>query len=430
MSLIRKQFYNIFWKNNSCQNLFLLSKEELLETTSIGTDEHPFSYSLNRIIISNAEKKEDDIDTIKFRNENNDLIIGNSLDQKVAYFKPIVEKFFEENYKKAFDKLKEDIENRGWKFFIQTVKLLSNPNKIENNLIKLLQKYGFIGQHIKSLEEVENHFKNQFIPHKGNKLINEETINTFLEGIKFIKEIYVNQSYKNLYNTNQILINTLNSEDNFESRLKMFHLLYESKILLPSNDDAFIECSNCEPGTYKGVFQLHLNPNKLSDLKCPVCRNQLTYFVPYKLQDDIYKIVKEKDGLLQDALCFKLDEQDISYKLNRLYLGDIEIDCMFEIANQLYVVETKMYKINTARNKLKSKVKKHFNKLAEDIERLSEIDEFKNKNLAPMLLVNIPDKELLGLVNTQLKTNPSNPIYNKIKIVNLELLKFGTPVIQ
>lgn len=225
MSLVRKKFYNIFWQNNSCQNLFLLSKEELLETTSIGTDENPFSYSLNRVIISNAEKKIYDVDTIKFRNKNNDIDLGNSLNQKIEYLKPIFEKFFEKNFKKAFDKLIEDIDKKGWKFFFQTIKLFSNPNKIERNTTKLLQKYGFIGKQINTFSELENHFKNQLIPRKGNEYINEETINTFLDAIKFIKEIYVNQSYKTLYNTNQILINTLNSDDNFESRLKMFHFI-------------------------------------------------------------------------------------------------------------------------------------------------------------------------------------------------------------
>ncbi len=424
MSLIRKKFYNIFWQNKSCQNLFLLSKEELLETTSIGTDDNPFSYSLNRVIISNAENRTYDIDTIKVRNQNYDLDLGNSIEQKVEYFKPIVEKFFEKNYKKAFDKLTEDVEKRGWKVLVQSIKLLSSPDKIEQNSTKLLQKYGFIGKQINTFEALENHFKNQFIPHKGNELINEETVNTFLEAIKFIKEIYVNQSYKNLYNTNQILINTLNSDDNFESRLKIFHHLYESKILISSNDDAFIECSNCEPGTYKGVFQLRLNPNKLTDLKCPICSNELTYFVPYKLHNDIYKIVKEKDGLLQDALNYKLDELGISFKTNQTFLNDIEVDCIFKANELTHIVETKMYKINTSKNKLKIKIKRHFDKLAKDIQRLLESNEFKINEIKPLLLLNIPDRQLLEEINYELKSNNHNHIYKIISIVNISLLKF------
>ena len=35
MSEIKKKFYNLFWKNKSCQNLFLLSKEEFLDTKEV-----------------------------------------------------------------------------------------------------------------------------------------------------------------------------------------------------------------------------------------------------------------------------------------------------------------------------------------------------------------------------------------------------------
>ena len=55
MTLIKKKFYHLFWSNPSCQNLFLLSKEELLETRTFGTDDFTFSFSTNRIIVSNAQ---------------------------------------------------------------------------------------------------------------------------------------------------------------------------------------------------------------------------------------------------------------------------------------------------------------------------------------------------------------------------------------
>lgn len=54
MSIIKKKFYHLFWNNPSCQNLFLLSKEELLETRIFGNEEFSFSFSTNRIIVSNA----------------------------------------------------------------------------------------------------------------------------------------------------------------------------------------------------------------------------------------------------------------------------------------------------------------------------------------------------------------------------------------
>ncbi len=65
-SLIKKKFFHLFWNNASCQNLFLLSKEELLETRNFGDEEFSFSFSTNRIIVSNAQDNESElIDTIR-----------------------------------------------------------------------------------------------------------------------------------------------------------------------------------------------------------------------------------------------------------------------------------------------------------------------------------------------------------------------------
>lgn len=426
MSTTTKKFYNIFQQNKSCRNLFLLSKEELLETYSFGSEENPFVYSSNRIIISNAQDNSELIDTIKYRSEDYDIDLGNSLEEKIEYFKPIVEDFFDKRFKKSVEKLTDDFDKKGWKLVFKIANLLTNEGKREKNAIKLLQQYNFIGKHINTFKEVESHFESMFVPKKVNDLINEKNLNTFFEGVKFIKEIYVNQSYKRLYNTNQILVNTLNSEDDFESRLKLFHHLYESKIISSSKEDAFIECSNCEPGTYKGVFQLKLNPKKLKDLKCPVCSNSLTYFVPYKLHQDIYKIVKQKDGLLLDALAFRLNENDIEYKLNVNFLDDIEIDCIFETNGLTYIVEVKMFKISTTEAKIESKIKEYFGKLTAKVKRLSNMDEYKDKTLVPLYLLNVQNKHLLEKVNRELKHNNPDAISQSTKIINWDLLKFNT----
>ncbi len=426
MTLIKKQFYNIFWQDKSCQNLFLLSKEELLETNSFNSDNYNYSYSLNRIIISNVEEKDLRFDTIKYRSENYDFKLGDSIEQKVDFFKPILEDFFNKNFKKAFEKLSTDIDKNGWKFFIKIVKLFSNEKKIEQKIIKELHLYGFVGKHLKSFEDLENNFKNKFLPSKGKELINENTIDTFLQTIKYIKEIYVNQSYKKLYDTNQILVNTLNSEDSFNSRLTLFHYLYESGILISSDDDAFVECSNCEPGTYKGVFQLHINPQKLKNLKCPICSGELTYFIPYKLHNDIYKIIKDQDGLLLNALCNKLEENEIKYKINQNFLNDLEVDCLFFHENKYFVIETKMYKINTTRNKIKSKIKKHYGKLVKDVKKLSTLDEFKELEIKPLLLLNINDNNLLKEAVSELKSVNRGELKMNINIINLGLLKFNS----
>lgn len=429
MSLTTEKFYNLFWKNKTCQNLFLLSKEELLETSTFGTEQNYFSYSSNRIIISNASEQGDESDTIKFRNENTLLTLDKNLEERIDYFKPIIEDFLDQNFKKALEKLSYDIENKGWSLIIKLIRLLANEEKREINIIRLLQGYGFIGKHLNSFEEIEKDLESKLIPKKGNSLINENNIKTFFEGIKFVKELYVNNSYKKLYSTNQVLVNTLNSEDDFGSRIKLFGLLYEAGIISASSQDAIIECSHCEPGTYKGVFQLKLNPKKLNNLKCPICSKELTYFVPYNLNEEIYRIVKSKDGILLDALKHKLHSKGFNYLLNQHYLEDIEVDCLFEAFIEdkpvLYIVEIKMFKLNTTHNKLKSKIKQSYGKLIEDIERLKSLDDFKEKRLKPLLLVNVTDKDFINEVRYEIRTSNSSSIHKESEILNLDLLKFS-----
>ncbi len=74
--------------------MFLLSKEELLETINFGPEESSYSYTSNRIIISNTQDDNDVIETIKFRSENYDIVLGNLMEEKVEYFKPIIEDFY------------------------------------------------------------------------------------------------------------------------------------------------------------------------------------------------------------------------------------------------------------------------------------------------------------------------------------------------
>lgn len=429
MSIVKKKFYHLFWSNPSCQNLFLLSKEELLETRAFGTDEYSFQYSTNRIIVSNSEDNQGEFrDTIKTRSELYNMEIDSLLNDKLELLKPIIEQFFDSKFKKSIEKVGYDIENKPLKFLTRILKIAFDEENRETKVIEFLHGYGFVGKHLKSFKEIEANIGRSLMPSKNNALINEKTIHTFFDGVKFIKELYVNHSYKNLYNSNQVLVNTLNSEDNFQSRIKLFGELYDSQIITPSKDDAFIECTHCDRLTYRGVFQLRLNPKKLKDLKCPVCSNELTYFVPYELDDDIYKAVKSHDGLLLDALCEKLTSHNLPYVLNRKFLNDVELDCIFKSEGKIYFVETKMYKQNnTTQEKLVSKIKEHFSKLIKDVERIEGDEEFKGLEIIPILLINLNDKTAIRTVLQYFKVNCfENKYYQKGNIINLNLLKFDS----
>src|SRR5690606_18732158 len=105
MSIIKKKFYHIFWNNSSCQNLFLLSKEELLETRTFGEDEFKFNYTTNRIIVSNAQDtSEEVIETVRARSEIYNIDLDTSLNEKIEFLKPLIEHFFDSRFKKSITK--------------------------------------------------------------------------------------------------------------------------------------------------------------------------------------------------------------------------------------------------------------------------------------------------------------------------------------
>lgn len=423
MSAIRDKFYNIFWQNKSCQNTFLLSKNELLDTIDFSTLNSPFSYSTNRIIISNSDHEKESKDVIKLRTENYNFDLEASLDEKILYFEPIVKNFLNSKYKKQFDKFMDDFEKQPFKFLPILLKLLNEDSNKEKLIITLLKQYHFLPSSVNSFKEVQQHFEDMLIPSKKSELINERNVKLFSEGLKFVKELYVNHNYKRLYASNQILVNSLVESDNFTDRIDMFRRLFDAKILLPSSDDGIIECHHCDPLTYRGSIQLRLNPKKLEKLTCPSCTKPLTYFVPYILDQEIFKIVQSQDGLILDASSYLLDQQKIKHSLNEKRLTDIEIDCMFHFKKSLFLVEAKMYELRTGPRKLSSKIKTHFSALSEDVTELKKTDEFAPYRLKPVLLVNIDDTDLLSKIEFELKSKHDDEISQSIAIMNIHQFK-------
>ncbi|MDX8553542.1 hypothetical protein MK851_07895 [Tenacibaculum sp. 1B UA] len=150
-------------------------KRKITGNKNIWFWENTFTYSTNRIIISNAQEGSDDvIETVKSRSEIYNIDLDSSIGEKIEYFKPILEQFFNSRFKKSLDKLSDDVEKKGWKLFMKVVKILINEDSREANVIKILQQYGFIGKHINSFKEVEASFEKMLIPSKGNELINKK----------------------------------------------------------------------------------------------------------------------------------------------------------------------------------------------------------------------------------------------------------------
>ncbi|WP_157547337.1 hypothetical protein [Kordia zhangzhouensis] len=343
---------------------------------------------------------------------------------KMEYFGPILFELFGEKIQDLAERIKKRFSDRPIISLLSIFRFFFNEEEREDTIIEFLKEYNLIGHQLNTLTEVVDYTKGKLLINKKNSILTEQNIITSLEIIKVIKELYLNLVYKALYETNQVLVNSLHSDDSFESRIVLFHHLYESKIIKASSEDAHIECTNCDPGVYRGVFQLKLNPNKLEKLKCPSCSQEVKYFVPYELHPEIYEIIREQDGLLQNALLNLLAMNDKKYKTNTQFSNDIEIDCVFNLRKgESVFVETKMYKINTTKDKLKSKLKKHFGKLLKDIQRIKKLPDYKDKKVTPVLLVNIIDTQLLQEVEKELKEKNKDKISQSIKILNITTFK-------
>ena len=111
------------------------------------------------------------------------------------------------------------------------------------------------------------------------------------------------------------------------------------------------------------------------------------------------------------------------YQTNQHFLDNVEIDCIFSDNHFTYIVEAKMYKLNTETDKLKSKIREHFGKLIKDVERLQKLPEFKEIVLKPILLVNVIDTLLVQEIEEELKEKNKGVIGKNTRILNLNLLK-------
>jgi len=399
MSEITTKFYNIFWQNKACQNLFLLSKEEFLDRDIIPNGNKQTIVAYPRLILSNNSKSEFDRQQVQNRRTNTEIELSNNLENKISGYVTLIENLYEGKLQKEIEAVINAIEKRPFKFSRSLLIAFANGNS--DKLLTILKDFKIVKPHIKSMDELEDFYKKLFDKYY-KQLINDSTVRTFNESIRKIKDQYTNYLHKKLVESNQITVDALSSFDNFKSRLELFELLYESNIIGSSEEDGFIECPECDPGTFYGSVKIKLKPRRTKKLICPACSAKLTYFIPYKLNGEIFKIVNSKDGLLLNALENLFDSNGIKYESNKIFGKDIEIDTCFEYNNCLHIIEVKMFKSeNTTPRKLKQKVKQALSKLNKDTSEISTLDT-KFQQILPILLVNIQNDSLISEIETEL----------------------------
>jgi hypothetical protein len=416
-------FYNIFWQDKACQNLFMLSKNELLDTKTFELEGNRSYFSLPRIIISNVSSDDDNKDVLKFRTESHSLEKEGLIDNAISFYEPIVAQFLETTFGKAYKKFMVDFEKDPMSFLVKNAVKIFFAKDPENEALNLLQNYGFVPKHLKSFKELEAFATKEGISKNYKKVVNEENYRMLHDVLRSVKDLYLNLNFQGLYESNQILVNSLYDSDNFKSRIKLFSILYDHDIIQDSGEDCFVECTNCKPGTYKGTLHLKINPKNLSKLKCIHCNEELTYYMPYSLSDKIFEKVNAKDGLISDVFEELCHTSEISYKLNVNLLNDIEIDGLFEMDGSSYMVEMKMYEHRAGMKKIESKIKKHVQKLCDDLNRLrKDAKSKKRQHLFPILLVNILDDQWLEELENEIHRS-GDDIVKECRVMNVNTFK-------
>jgi hypothetical protein len=426
MNNSQEKFYDLFWKHKACQNLFLLSKEEFLDTKTFTFGEKPINVSFPRIILSNVESKNDyNHSKIKIRTDNHVTKSELFLQQTFDKYEPLITAFLESKFRGISERIINDFSKDPAAFLFPIIlAFISSQEDGEKHIMSLLHKYNIVRNNIATFQQLGEYVEKEAVSKNIKAILSEQNLWAFLEFMKTLKDRYVSEVYKSLHNSNQVLVSSYHDIDNFTDRLKLFSMLYDSEIIKPSTEDSFLECTNCPPDTYRGVFNLKINPLNLKKIKCPLCNSPITFYVPYELDAIIYNLVKEQDGTILKALENLLKRNKIKHKLNIKELNDIELDCVYRLKKETYFVECKMYKQNTTQNKLESKIKEHYIKLIKDIERVLKHKNTPIETTHPILLVNINDKNLLNSIIKTLKEKNSGELYQRGKILTINQIPF------
>ncbi len=427
MSPILKKFDSIFWRNKACRNLFLLNKDELLEHQEIILDNIKRTIYDNVIVVTNERERENNFELITSRVQNRNVETEFSLENKLKIYKPKVEKFVEDNFKKSIEKLEKDCNNpiKGLKLLFKVCKIF-NKEKGEKALIELLQEYYFIGKNISSIEQLEI-YTMSLIKKNFGFIVNEETTFHFYDSIENIKHLYTNVIYKRLLNSKRVITKYLDDKDNFEERVKMLDVLYEAGILESTNREAFFECTNCDHNLFKGTMYLKIRPKKLSNFKCPNCDKEVFYLAPYKLNAELYKLVVKNDGVIIYLLEEILKEKGMSPELN-IPINFSGLNSEIDVATRVkgkynLVIESKMLFANNSYEKHIKKILTAVDEvvhLKDILQRKGEIDE----EAMFYLVINIDDRELIESARNQIQILKPNSGVKLESIVSFKEIVF------
>lgn len=249
------------------------------------------------------------------------------------------------------------------------------------------------------------------------EFIRKDNLFDFSQYIDLINVASSNRTRQNLFTSLKHYSQTFYDGENYESRIKLFDRLFESKIIKGGQLRGHYECIECEPDTFSALTVTNMKPSNLK-LSCPKCKNEMLYIIPYALDDAIFRDLISKDGLLGKAVPFLLDKREIQYETNVTQLDDIELDiCLTNEKDEIVeIIELKMFKSNRPVDTQVTNIKKAVGQVKKAIDKLSNENEG-FMEIRKSVIVNFPDQEVIANAQFLLKNDLSE--YN-IRIYNIE----------
>lgn len=410
MTAIEKKFYNLFWTDQTCQTIFSTHKTQLLENEVelIVTKEKFFA---QRLVLTNSQKRKTGI-RLATRTENESIELIYNL-QKAAskYFdEEKIESFIKNKFGKTINKLETNLtKSGGWLKF--AIKLISSLDS-EGDLFKLLSDYYLIPKEIKTNVQFGQYVEKQFTTGlKG--FIKKENLSELAISIDLVSTYYNYKLKNNLVAATKHYTDILYDTENYIDRLELFDTLYEIGVIKGGKLKSYYECVNCSPNTYNGILTMDIKPSKLK-MKCPNCKQELFYIVPYELDKTIYNQIVHNDGLLFFAIQNLLEQYNYMFIANQKLPPDVEID--FTLLNEnnmaFELLEIKMYKNNRPVDTQVGNLRDAVSQTKKAVEKLMTRDP-NYKSIPKSIVTNLSDETVLKTAKKELD--------NDIKEYNIAL---------
>ncbi len=421
MKVIDKKFYHLFWTDKTCQDIFAVHRTQLLEdeVELIVTREKFFA---QRLVLTNSQKRKSGTKLAK-RTENESIEVIHNLQNAISkYFdEERIETVIKNKFGKTIKKIETDFsKSGGWlKLLLKIISSLES----EEDLFKLLSDYHLTPKEITTKEQFFKYAETEFTTHL-KKFVKNKNLSELAISIDLVSAYYNHKLKNNLVTATKHYTDILYNEDNYKNRLDFFDNLYEIEVIKGGVLKSYYECVNCPPNSYNGILTMNIKPSNLA-MKCPACKKELYYIVPYELNKTIYNHIVHKDGLLFFAIEYLLERHNYKFIKNNTFPPDIELD--FSLLNEddlVYeIIEVKMFKTDRPKDTQVGNLREAVSKIKNAIKKLVKIAP-NYKTIQKSIVTNLIDNIVLKTAKSELEKDLKeynidiytiNDFYQKVK---------------